>query len=372
MTHPTDNSTAVLEKFLAALSPEERDQISVMERVKSRVLRTADRDDAVDRAFAFLLRDLMMRVDPTRPFGPGNRVETRALVVTGKTGAGKSSLLSRMFSNHPAFKGYGTPRSGCPAVTIGTPSPCTPKALGLEILRVLDYPLAAQRTQSYIFSRARDRLQHRGILVLHFDEVHNVLENANDREVREIRKLFKTFMVSDTWPVVLVLSGLPEIVPFFEGLAETDEEGQFRADTKGEVRRRSQFIHLRSLSLPNDIAMLFAALRDVASATGLRFAADMENRVVPRLIHAGLYELGTTMQLTHEAIAEAISTSSPELTLQHFGQAYRARTGCADSVNPFVVTQWQSLDCTLLLKRTPNEANAASLAIEIKNTRNIR
>lgn len=372
MTLPADRSTQVLQNLLTALPQEERDQIALMERVKSRVLRTHDRDGVANAAFTFLLRDLVTRVDPTRPLGPGNRMETRALVVTGRTGAGKSSLLSRMFANHPGFTGYGIPHSQCPAITIGTPSPCTPKALGLEILRALGYPMSASRTQAYIFSMVRERLQQRGILALHLDEVHNVLENASERDVREIRKVFKTFMASDASPVVLVLSGLPQIASFFEGLAETDDDGQTRADTKGEVRRRSQFIHLRSLSLPGDIAMVFAALQDIASVTGLSFATNIKSEVVPRLIHAGMLELGTTLQLTHEAIGNAIAANAQQLNIQHFARAYQARTGCADSVNPFIAIRWEALDCTLVLKKTQAEAEAASHALELRNARKLR
>jgi hypothetical protein len=277
-----------------------------------------------------------------------------------------------MFANHPRFAGYGVPGAGCPAITIGTPSPCTPKALGLEILSALGYPISASRTQAYIFATVRERLQRLGILVLHLDEVHNVLESASEREIREIRKVLKTFLVSDTWPVVLILSGLPQIVKFFEGLAETDDEGQRRADTKGEVRRRSQFIHLRSLSVPGDVAMVYAAFQDIASVTGLGLASNLKSDVVPRAIHAGIYELGTTMQLAQEAISHAIAAGAQELDIQHFARAYRSRAGCADVMNPFVAIRWQALDCTLVLKKNQDEAEAAIQAIELKNARNVR
>lgn len=357
-----------LEELLGTMSQDERDQISVMERVKARVLRTGDRDDRIDQDLRLLLRDLRVRLDPSRPLGPGNRIESRALVVTGKTGAGKSSLISRTLAAHPAFPNYGVPRSGCRAVTIPTPSPCNPKALGLEILRVLDYPMSAQRSLPYIFARVRERIEALGKLVLHFDEVHNVLENANEREVRDIRKMFKTLLVSPSWPVVLILSGLPEIVPFFEGLADLDDDGNLRPDTKGEVRRRGRFIHLASLRLstdddPGDADMVAAAVEDVAvQGAGLTLQEDARHTIVPRLMHAALYELGSTMQLTHEAIGEALSSVPPSsrLGLEHFKLAYRGRTGCADAVNPFVARDWIKLDCRLVLKANRDRASAAT------------
>lgn len=118
--------------------------------------------------------------------------------------------------------------------------------------------------------------------------------------------------------------------------------------------------------------MVFAALQDIASVTGLSFAADIKNHVVPRLIHAGLYELGSTLQLAHEAIGEAISAGAQEMTIQHFARAYRARSGCADSVNPFIVPRWETLDCTLVLRKTQAEAEAASHAVDLRNARKLR
>lgn len=327
---------------------------------------------ALDRASRVVLAMRLVEQINSAEAIATNRVETRALIVTGKTGAGKSSLLSRVFTNHPSFAGYGVPGSGCPAITVGTPSPCTQKALGLEILNALGYPISANKTQAYVYAMVRERLQRLGIVVLHLDEVHNLLESASDRDIREIRKLLKNFMTSDTWPVVLVLSGLPEIVPFFEGRAERDEDGRLRPDTKGEVRRRSLFVHLRSLSLPGDVAMVCAAFQDIVSVTGLHLPPNLKTEIVPRAIHAAMYELGTTLQLAQEAISFAIAAGAQELGIQHFARAYRVRAGCADVMNPFVAARWQTLDCSLVLKKNQDEAEAASQAFELKNEKNAR
>ncbi|MCP1559065.1 UNVERIFIED_ORG: hypothetical protein M2438_003155 [Methylobacterium sp. SuP10 SLI 274] len=364
MTSASQSGVGVLHELLAAMSPEERERLGVMERVKSRILRTADRDDKTAETFGKLLADLVTRVDPSRPLGPGNRSETRALVLTGRTGAGKSSMLSRILSAHPAFPGFGVPRSGCRAVSVLTPSPCNPKALGVEILRVLDYPMTAERSVQAVWAKVRDRIEFLGKLVLHLDEIHNVLETANKRELKQIRTLLKTFLVSPTWPVVLVLSGLPEVVPFFEGLNDPDEDGNPNPDTKGEVRRRAVFVPLRSLELPTDADMVAVAVKDMASVAGMGVTDDLTTTVVPRLVHAGLYELGTAMQLAHEAIGQGLD-AKPRcrmLEIEQFQLAYRERTSCADAVNPFVVADWRKLDCTLVLKATRDAAEAARVA----------
>lgn len=353
-----------LRDLLDAMSPAERERLHVMELVKSRILKTPDRDDETAEIFRKLLADLVTRIDASRDLGPGNRSETRALVLTGRTGAGKSSMLSRTISDHPAFPGFGVPASGCRAVSVLTPSPCNPKALALEILRVLGFPMAVERPVPAIWNRVRDRLEFLGKVVLHLDEIHNVLETANKRELIQIRTLLKGFLVSPTWPVVLVLSGLPEVIPFFEGLNEPEEDGTPNADTKGEVRRRAVFVGLRSLMLPLDAAMTAAAVTDMAGVAGMGVSADIEVTLVPRLIHAALYELGTTMQIAHEAIGQAFDAKPRATTLgiEHFKLAYRARTGCSDAANPFVVPNWRKVDCTLILQATGDAFPAARRA----------
>ncbi|MEH3119791.1 MAG: TniB family NTP-binding protein [Methylorubrum populi] len=337
-----------------------------MERVRSRILRTPDRDDETSAAFRKLYADLVTRIDPTRPLGPGNRSETRALVLVGRTGAGKSSMLSRIISDHPAFPGFGIPGSGCRAVSVQTPSPCNPKALGLEILRVLGFPMAAERPVPAVWGRVRDRLEFLGKVVLHLDEIHNVLETANKRELTQIRTLLKAFMISPNWPVVLVLSGLPEVIPFFAGLNEPEEDGRTNADTKGEVRRRAVFVNLRSLRERHDPSMIAAAVTDMAEVAGMGVPDDIGTKLAPRLIHAALYELGTTMQIAHEAIGLAFH-SRPRATvlgMKHFKLAYRARTGCLDTANPFVVVNWRKVDCTRVLAKEAESTPVAKPARE--------
>lgn len=354
----------VLQELLGALSPTERDRLEVMERVKTRILRTADRDDATAKTFKALYADLVTRPDPLRPLGPGNRSETRALVLTGRTGAGKSTMVSRIISAHPAFHGFGVQNSGCRAVSVSTPSPCNPKALGLEILRVLGFPMAPERPLPAVWSRVRERLLFQGKVVLHLDEIHNVLETANKPELKQIRMLLKTFLVSPEWPLVLVLSGLPEVIPFFEGLNDTSDETNASADTKGEVRRRSVFVELRSLRLPRDTKMIAAAIEDMAAVAGMSSDEDIDVKIVPRLIHASLYELGTSMEIAHEAIDQCLIADKQPLVLdiKHFVLAYRERTGCDDTVNPFKVVNWRKVDCTLVLKAS----EAAAAAVKIK------
>jgi energy-coupling factor transporter ATP-binding protein EcfA2 len=349
--------SAAIENLLQHFDPATRTRIEIMELVKARVLLT-ERDDEVAEHFSDLLCDLAMRLNPDEPIGPGNRREAHSLVLVGKTGAGKTTLLNRLFSTHPAFPGYNKPGSGCSLVTVSVPSPCNLKALGLGILVRLGYPMRGNASIPMIWQRVTDRLAHLGILVLHLDEVHNVLQTANSKELTDLRKTFKALMVDQRWPVALVVSGLPEVTSFFETLEDDDEVGSLsNLDTKGEVRRRVRFMELTSLCLPDDCEMIADAMSDLASIATMTTPVDFRTSLVPRLIHVGLYELGTCMELIHEGIDKALKDKSPMLATKHFAQAFKARTGCADAANPFLAADWLALDCRRVLQKNREEAD---------------
>jgi hypothetical protein len=349
--HLSAAGAASIARLFQSFDQEQRRHLEIMERVKARVLWTT-RDEKVASAFSAILLELAMRVDLDKPFGPGNRREARSLGVLGKTGAGKSSLLSRMFSDHEAFPGYNIPNSGCALITVNVPSPCNLKALGIMLLAQLGYPLQRELSVPLIWQQVTDRLRHLGILVLHLDEVHNVLQAANAREIVEIRKTFKTLMIDPAWPVALVVSGLPEVKGFFEKLDEEEipPQGQ-QPDTKGEVRRRFRFVELPSLRLPKDAKMMAAAVKDLASIAGMETPADLDTTIAPRLIHAGLYELGICMELTHDAIAQALQAKASMLAIKHYADAWRSRTGSADHANPFLAVKWLKVDCSVVVAK---------------------
>jgi hypothetical protein len=220
-----------------------------------------------------------------------------------------------------------------------------------------------------IWRKVAERLELLGILILHLDEIHNVLEAVNARELRDVRKTFKSLLASPRWPVMLVVSGLPEVQGFFEGLDADDDEDRegiprpAKADTKGETRRRARFVELPSLTLPHDIDMMSAAASDLAGLAGLGLQTDAQSTIAPRLIHAALHELGTAMELCHEAIEAALKNTAQTdiLRLNHFAEAYRIRTGCGAEENPFLAPDWSKTDCTLVLKKNREAAEAARL-----------
>lgn len=173
-----------LERIRALQSPETQRRLALMERVKSRYLRT-NRDKDLAMVFQDLLDDLTLRADPKLPAGPGNRREGGALVVVGESGAGKTASLKRLIGRHPAFPGFGVPRSGCAAVYIRVPSRSTFKSLGRVTLAALGLQLENDPPAHMVWEKVYRRLEELGKLVLHFDEMQNVTQTADEDDITD-------------------------------------------------------------------------------------------------------------------------------------------------------------------------------------------
>ncbi|UMY17117.1 ATP-binding protein [Methylobacterium organophilum] len=324
----------------AALGDESVGLAALMELVQATYL-GLDRDTRLARNFKELLLRTLIRRDPALPHGPANTIEARGILVVGESGAGKSHALKRILSRHPAFPGYGDPTSDCQAITVHVTSPSTFIGLGRRTLRATGYPAIGKLENHEIWSRVYERLEMRKIFVVHFEEMHNVFLTAHSDDLKDILNTLKTLMTLPTWPVIVIISGLPCLQAF---LHQSDED-----------RRRLRIIEFDSMSLPADVEMMAAMATKLAGIAELRVSADLTERIVPRLIHAALYQVGTAIELIHEAILNALTDDRPASVVQlaNFANAYAARTACGPLANPFLASDWATLDCSLVMQKKP-------------------
>lgn len=147
-----------------------------------------------------------------------------AFVITGNSGVGKSSAISRAISvitdnNNVVEIKSPSYRKILPFLVVQTPFDCSLKSLLLEILRKVDECLET----NYYFNAIRIRattdvligmvstvsLNHIGVLVI--DEIQNVVNSKNGRYlVGSITQLINNAGIS------IVFAGTPAIVPFLE------------------------------------------------------------------------------------------------------------------------------------------------------------
>ncbi|GJE38024.1 ATP-binding protein [Methylobacterium persicinum] len=333
MSEMPDENNA-LNRLRASMTEKELGVVAVMEKVRGEYL-PSGWDEDLRRAFDGLLRTVATRHDDQiDDEASERRRETRALVVVGEAGTGKTESLSRLFRTHPVLQGYGVLGSGCPLVTVSVPSPCTLKTLGIRLLRALGYPLARDMREHLVWNLVFEHLELSGTLVLHLDEMHNLTDGANVAEIDTIQKTLKALMVSPEWPVGLVVSGLPSIVPDLRAVEE--------------IRRRGRFVRVPLLDIPGDLSSVAQVITHLAGIAGVTVEKDFAENTAPRLAHAGIHRFGIAVELVHEAIEIAIADGVP-LDLDTFATAYFDRTGVGDLLNPFVAVSWAEIDCSLIL-----------------------
>jgi hypothetical protein len=317
----------------ASIADDDAARIAVMERVRAAYIRS-NRDTALALGLKFLTERQVTRADPNAPAGIKNRREGRALLVPGDTGAGKTTTLLRLLGRHPAFPGYGVKGSNCQLVTVSVRSPCGLKQLGRQLLDKLGYPLVADRTKDEVWEIVRAKIQVSGVRVIHFDEIQNIATAIGKDEAVNLRNTLKGLLNDIDYPVCLILSGLPEFVPFL---------GKDFQNT-----RRCRVVEFKPLAA-SDHATMAKVVGVLAEVAHLAADRDEIDDLVPRLVHAATRQMGIAIEMVHDAIDNALRRGAKALTLDDFADMFAQRTGNTAGCNPFIANDWEGIDCTKML-----------------------
>jgi type II secretory pathway predicted ATPase ExeA len=330
--------------YLRALWDEkDRSTNTKIENVKGIYVGT-ERDDDLALRLKRLITNAATRRDPRLPFTADNRAPGKGLVIVGDSGAGKSTLLQEAFKTNAAFPNYVNRGAWCPLVSIKAPSPCNLLQLAMRILGRLDYGTDRILKENVAWQRVRDQLRLQRILFLHIDDLQRVLHQLSDEEIQKVRDTLQDLMDSEDWPVQLILSGVPKLLPFAR------KERQFR--------RRLRFMYLSRLSAKDHSGFVEEAIKKYAHTGGLDLDLKPDDAVVGRLLHSAQYEMGTALEILGEAIELAFERSARSLTLNDFADAHAARCPMPDDQNVFLAYAWDTID-TNLLRQKDDEDDAA-------------
>ncbi len=326
-----DDDTDIMRRLAATLTDKDSVRLEVMERVRSRYISSA-RDRELEKAVNYLIERTIWRATPGAPVSATVRPEARALVLIGNSGTGKTTALDWLFARHPAFPNFRQP--GCILISVRVPDSCTLRTLGRLILAALGYPLEADRREYLVWEMVRRRLDTQQVRFIHLDEIQNITSTANALEAVRILIMLKTFLNNKRNPISLILSGLPEVAGFIQDDPQT--------------RRRARFLQFQSLT-SGDLEAAYGILIDFAAVAQLSVDPTAQSTLVPRLMHAAVYEMGTMIELIHESIDQALQSGAKTLTAAQFATVYAERTGSAASANPFVTPDWHNVDCAVVL-----------------------
>lgn len=329
----TDTPSDPTERLRGLQSSRQRRIIETIEKLKASYVRS-ERDDAINDQIQRLIDNACLRKDPRLPHSGDNRCPGVGFMLTGELGAGKTTSLLRAFRDHPAFPGYGVTKSLCPLVSVVAPSPFNLKQLGVSILNALGYATDRDMRENVVWQRVRAQIRLQGILFLHIDDCQDVLRQANPDDIVEVRNTLKGLMTSFDWPLQLILSGLPELIPF----SQADRQ----------VRRRLKYVQLQPVSVSEDRDFIDEAIRDYTKAANLKFGIRADDELVDRLTHTAHNAMGLVFELLLEAIEIALRGGRKALTMEEFADVYAARTLQAADQNPFISDEWSGIDTSLI------------------------
>lgn len=209
------------------------------------------------------------------------------------------------------------------------------KSVGLALLHELKYELSAKRTEHEIWDRVRAQLKGQGIWLVHMDECQHMFQTTGESETRRILNAFKTLMKYQDWPVIVILSGVPEL--------------------RDKINLDPQ---LRELLLPyymsaldprsKDLDEIDTAFYGLAESVGIDITEIRSEDAYSRLSygHEDLY--GRIFRFIVFALGE-MPDGVKKLTLEHLAECYARKTGCQPGQNVFLREDYQACCVSVLM-----------------------
>ncbi|MBL8597775.1 MAG: ATP-binding protein [Devosia sp.] len=270
------------------------------------------------------------------------------IVVKAYSGAGKTRMLKRFLGQHPRVHGFGNADADPDFVHIDVPSPVTNKSLGLEVLRTM-YPQGRSAVElgkpsrkadagvSDIWTEVRNMAAEAGVWGLWIDEAHD-LRNGGPMMHDILQSTIKRWMAHEHRPII-ILSGTPNVEDIF---------------LTREFRRRFLTVESPPLSVGVDTPHVRQMIAKYLRAADLGVDKSLRD-FMPRLLHAGTYQLGWTLNVVIEAIRVSLLEKAERLSIEHFAESYAEIVQCEDQNNPFTANDWSGIDTAMHRGRQPAE-----------------
>lgn len=269
--------------------------------------------------------------------------EQKGTALIGPPGSGKSRMVAQAIKEYQAMaEATGGREFGYRILSATVPGRATVKETSKEILRQLGYPVEKARDEDYLVQKIMTLMKYQHVAGLHLDEVQDAGRHATSETMKSFAKRFRNMMQDREWPICLILSATLE--------------GREFINHDGTLTRRLRPIEILPMTLATDGPVLRAAVGVLLKKSGVSDTGLFEEDDFVRIMmHAAAYRFGLAIEMTIEAIGEAVDAGERAITLDHFAGAYYVRTNSDDDMNPFVSRHWQGIDTTKALDRNLEE-----------------
>lgn len=274
--------------------------------------------------------------------GLGTAFEARGVLVTGKSRVGKTRELQRLIDR--INDSNTIMPSGRPAriVNCTLSGRMTWKDLGMKTLMSLGYPAEGRRTQSYIWDMVLDQAERQGVIGIHYDECQHMFSDTGNATNRVVLDSFKALLKETRWPLILILSGVPDLAKHIENDHASEERKQLRYLLRP--------VRFEMINTDRDIEELNQLAYSYAEKVGICFDALSTVDFLERLSHACAYRWGLVIEMVVEAITICILAEHTVASTEHFSEAFSKINGIPPGFSPFTVDDYrESFDPDSLL-----------------------
>lgn len=262
--------------------------------------------------------------------------EARGIALIGASGSGKTTAVKRLLKTLGSLPKPLTDGAECEVLSFPVPSPATLKFVGQTGLQAIGYPLRRDKTSHIIWDMFKDHLRARKTLFLHLDEAQDLSSHQTPREMQSVINTLKSLMQNQQWPVGMILSGMPAL----KDMLNHDPQ----------LARRFFPIEFPSLNAIQDTDQVLATVAYYIEQARLTAGADLlTHDLAARLIHAADGEFGLLIEYTIAAIEDALRRQDDALSVENFRAVFSRKAGCLDGMNPFIMHDFERIDCRKLL-----------------------
>lgn len=201
------------------------------------------------------------------------------------------------------------------------------------------YPVVRARDEDYLVQMIMDIMKQQRVAGLHLDEVQDAGRHTTVETMKVFAKRFRNMMQDSEWPVCLILSATLE--------------GREFINHDATLTRRLHPIEILPMTLASDGRVLRDAVAALLEKAGIADSLGLfaEDDFMKVLLHAAAYRFGVAIEMTINAICDAVAEGDSDINLDHFAGAYYFKTNSDDDMNPFMTPHWQGIDTTKALDR---------------------
>ncbi|MBO9401167.1 TniB family NTP-binding protein [Shimia sp. R9_3] len=174
------------------------------------------------------------------------------------------------------------------------------------------------------------------------DEAQDLYINKGNKTRNDVVNTLKALMNDRDWPVGLVLSGTHDLLEMINSDAQ--------------LRKRLHVTHLNPVSWVSHGGGVSQILAGLIAKSGLLPTEQVQvGEFYKRLMHAGANEFGLIIEMSLDGIEEALYSNDSQLTVDHFADSFRRKTGCIPAFNPFLAEDFQRIDVRKIIGRDASQ-----------------